>query len=121
MAVVSRFLGPPCRFPCLDLLKPRLESSFHALLAGEVVLPTFQAVRQAFHGGDVALEIMGVHVALAVIQVFHEARGRVADVKGHRLGQLFDGILFRGSKGLRVHDDIPPAYSHHDSLRYHFR
>ena len=41
------------------------------------------------HGGEFVLRVVRVDVALAVVQLLHEARGRVADDEGHGLG---DGV-----------------------------
>ena len=54
-------------FPGFDLFQPGFELALKPLFAGEVVFPPQQGVGQALHGGDVALVVVGVLVALAVI------------------------------------------------------
>ena len=82
-------------FPLLDLRKARFEPPLHALLGGHIVLPAQQGIGQALHIGELFLRIMGVLVALSIIQLRHQVRRRIADHQRHRLGQLPQRVLLR--------------------------
>ena len=73
------------------------------LVAGRMVEnPSFQGVRHELHVGKVAGIVVGILVAVGVIEFLHEPGGRIAEGEGDRLvaGLLHLGQgLFQGHIG----------------------
>ena len=69
------------------------EAGLGALPCGAVVFPVPQGIRHTFHMGELFFGIVGVLVALRVMQILHQLRGGVAQVEGHRLGEMLPGVL----------------------------
>src|SRR6266850_6694796 len=63
------------------------EALFEALVGGLIVGAAGEIVGEAGHVGDLIVEIVGVFVALAVADIFHQSGYGVAEVEG-------DGISF---------------------------
>ena len=55
--------------PLLDFLQPAFYRFFRALVRRMIILPSSQGVRQALHPGYLFLCIMGIHIAVAIMQI----------------------------------------------------
>src|SRR5260370_26049356 len=69
------------------------EALLEALVGGLVVSAAGEIVREAGHVCDFIIEIVGVFVALAVTDIFHEASDGVADVERHWLVFGFVNVI----------------------------
>ena len=81
-------------FPSLDLFEPRLVFGFKALFRRAVVRLTREGIGQTLHVGQLIGSIVSILIALSVLQLFHQAGGRVADDERHGFGQMGERILF---------------------------
>jgi len=77
----------------MDFFEAKAEPLLEALVCGMVVGAAGEIVGEAGHVGDFIIEIVGVFVALAVADIFHEAGDGVADVERHRLGFGFVNVV----------------------------
>ena len=76
-----------------DFVKALPQARFKALAGGLVVDATGEIVGEASHVGDFIIEIVGVFVAFAVANVFHEPCDGIADVERYRFGLGFVNII----------------------------
>ena len=74
------------RFDFANFVEALAEALFEALVSGLIVSAAGEIVGEAGHVGDFIIEVVGIFVALAVADVFHEAGYGVANVEGHGLG-----------------------------------
>ena len=82
------------KFPAF--FQPFPENTLTAFFRGEVVAFMFQTFRQAGHVGLFFCGVVGVDIALPIVQFFHKLRGGIADHQGNRLRELCQGICFCG-------------------------
>src|SRR5208282_549230 len=66
---------------------------FEALIGGLVVSAAGEIVGEAGHVRELFVEIVGVFVAFAVADIFHEAGDGVAEMQGHGIGFGFVYII----------------------------
>src|SRR5260370_32700371 len=76
-----------------NFVEASAEALFEALVGGLVVGAASEIVGEAGHVCDFIIEIVGVFVALAVDDVFHEARERLAEVERYRVGLGFVNVI----------------------------
>ncbi len=76
-------------FPVFDFLQTRFDFALHPLFGGEIVFFPEQGIGQALHGGELVLRIVGILVALAVVQFFHESGGCIAYDERNGFGASF--------------------------------
>ena len=83
----------------LGLFHTIADAFFDAFAGGVVVGAIAQIFREAFHVGDAAFDVVRVLVVLAVVEVLHEAGGRVAQVQRDGLGGGVFDIAQDGAVG----------------------
>ena len=66
-------------FPFFDLIQAGFVFDFEALISGLVVGAVEEIIGEALHIGEFVLAVVGVLVAFAVIEFFHEFGHAVAD------------------------------------------
>src|SRR6267143_3399415 len=76
-----------------NFVEASAEALFEALVGGLVVGAAGEIVGEAGHVGDFIIEIVGVFVALAVADIFHEASDGVADVERNRFSLGFVNVV----------------------------
>ncbi len=81
----------------MNLVEANAEALFEALVSGLVVGAAGEIVGEAGHVSDFIIEIVGVFVALAVADVFHEAGDGVAEMEGHGIGFGFLDVFEDGA------------------------
>lgn len=74
------------------LFQPFLKDTFRTLCPWQIVAPVLQIFRKAGHVGDLLLGVMGIDIALAVMQVVHELGRRIADDERDWLRKLRQGV-----------------------------
>src|SRR5216684_159719 len=80
-------------FNLANFVEAGAETLLKALVGGLVVGAAGEVVGEAGHVGDFIIEIVGVFVALAVADVFHETGDGVADVERHRFSLGFVNVI----------------------------
>ena len=92
---------PPLRsrFSSLQRASRSPSGLLEAAAGRPVVLPPLQPLGQAVHAGDRVGRVVGVLVALAVAERLHQPGGRVAQVRGDRLGDVLGGVARRAAVG----------------------
>ena len=91
------FLLPLPRFYLLQTLG---KTPFQSFLRGMVIASALQGLRQAFHGGDFLLRIMGIH-----------ADGRQRGVGDAEFGLVFGIVHFSHSEEMAFY--VPAVYELH--------
>ena len=77
-----------------DLFHPVADPFFYAFICGAVVDTVAEIFRKALHIGDLAFYVVGVLIAFAVVQIFHQSGRGVAQMQGNGFGSgLFDIAL----------------------------
>src|SRR5260370_23382524 len=86
-------IGSTPRFYLTNFVEALAEALLEALVGGLVVGAVGAIVGEAGHVGDFIIEVVGVFVALAGADVFHETGDGVADVERHRFGFGFLNVV----------------------------
>ncbi len=86
-------IGCRTRFYLANLFQASAKALFEALVGGLVVGAAGEIVREAGHVGDFFVEIVGVLVAFAVADIFHEAGDGVAEMQRDGIGFGFVHVV----------------------------
>ena len=91
-------------FPLQHGIEPHFGAHLAALLGRDVIPLPAQRFGQALHVRDLVGGVVGVDIALAVVQLAHEPGRGVAELEGDRLVQHGDrvglGVLVGGVEGI---------------------
>src|SRR5580658_5730408 len=81
------------RFYLANFFQASAKALFEALVGGLVVGAVGEVVGEAGHVGELVFVVMGVFVALAVADIFHEAGDGVADMQRDGIGFGFVHVV----------------------------
>src|SRR5437879_1670567 len=85
--------GHRTRFYLTNFVEALAEALLEALIGGLIVRAADEIVGEAGHVCPFIIEIVGVFVALAIADVFHQSRDGVANVERHRFGFGFVNVI----------------------------
>jgi len=90
--VWSAFSGG-ARFQFANLVQTQTQSLFESLVCRLVVCAAGKVVWEASHVGELVVKIVGVFVAFAIADVFHESGDGVAEVERNGIGFGFADVF----------------------------